>query len=272
AVPVPSMNPQLSVCSPHVLPDPCGVITANDTIEFFCFNPYRGKPLRQKVLTTPDAQNGTIDLGQYKWSWGCFAWKLDGNFTCCSNRKLPSYCKCATDCSWMDKRNTYERCGALPIVSTACDPYNATSDTCVPRVVAGLDLPGFSSYYTTYHWPTLRVLTMEGKGITIRYDSKTLEKLPPARWARLPFRPVLSHGSWMVVPKGFYSSYTDLSTGLITKDKHHEDYQLHYTASGALSMEGVTYHIIVIALLAALGAKWCLVIYATLLMAGVSEA
>nr|UZS78523.1 polyprotein [Rodent hepacivirus] len=185
--------------------------------------------------------------------FGCIG-TLAGNRTCCSLRRVPSLCnECASDCSWRDKRMTYEVCGTTPWLTTGCELAN---NTCNGEILAGFNLPAtFPS--SRVDWTTIRF--QDGHSIMVWF--KAWNK-PPAQWARLPGTPEQFRGAWMKVPRGYYSSRRDLSTGLISKDSNYPDYQLFYSASGALQVAGITTHIVVVACLAALGARWCLMAYA----------
>nr|QIM73871.1 polyprotein [Hepacivirus sp.] len=185
--------------------------------------------------------------------FGCIG-ELRGNRTCCSLRRVPSFCStCASDCSWRDKRMTYEVCGTTPWLTTGCD---LTNGTCEGKILAGFNLPAVFPP-DSLKWTTIRF--QDGHPVLVWYKDW---KKPSAQWARLPGTPEQYRGAWMKVPSGYYSSRRDLSTGLISKDSNYPDYQLFYSASGALHVAGLTTHIIVVACLAALGARWCLMGYA----------
>nr|ASM47312.1 polyprotein [Norway rat hepacivirus 1] len=185
--------------------------------------------------------------------FGCIG-TLRGNRTCCSLRRVPSLCNaCASDCSWMGKELTYERCGTTPWLTTGCDLQNGS---CRGEVLAGFNLPA-TFPPGGVQWTTIRF--QDGHPVLVWY--KVWDK-PASQWARLPGTPEQFRGSWMKVPKGYYSSRRDLSTGLISKDSNYPDYQLFYSASGSLQVAGITTHLVIVACLAALGARWCLVAYA----------
>nr|UVC43329.1 polyprotein [Rhizomys pruinosus hepacivirus] len=208
-------------------------------------------------------------------SWFCAGAATINSYTnlaCCTLRVTPAFChNCSSDCSWADKRQTFEVCGASPAFSTACAP-NAISalasvlptiaprlpnQTCMPTVVAGLSIgplksPGPASYVSLVH----------GSWITYHYYPHRLAKLDYKHWARLPGTPPTYRGSWMTVPKGMYSSRKDISSGLVIKDRANQDYQLLFSGVGTYIIPGITEHVVIIALLAAFGARWCLFLYA----------
>lgn len=186
--------------------------------------------------------------------YGCLG-RLNGIATCCALRRVPSPCgRCSSDCSWLDRKLTYEICGTSPWLTTGCE-YNETTGRCVGEVLAGFNLPALipagARWTTTYF--------QEGHPVLVWYKPRST---PPALWARLPGVPEQYRGAWMKVPEGYYSERRDLSTGLVSKDANYPDYQLFYSASGALQVVGITAHVVVVACLAALGARWCLLAYA----------
>nr|UZS78522.1 polyprotein [Rodent hepacivirus] len=186
--------------------------------------------------------------------YGCLG-KLAGSPTCCALRRVPPECSsCSSDCAWLDRKLTYERCGTSPWLSTGCK-YNSTTGRCVGEELAGFNLPAIipagARWTTTYF--------QEGHPVLVWYMPRST---PPYLWARLPGVPEQYRGAWMKVPEGYYSERRDLSTGLVSKDASFPDYQLFYSASGALQVVGITAHVVVVACLAALGARWCLVAYA----------
>nr|QHD57638.1 polyprotein [Hepacivirus myodae] len=246
----------------------CGNITAMASHgDGYCFNPRTGfRPLRAAV---------PID------GWFC-VWVAKGRDTirtepaCCTLRSRPSFCQCSTDCSWWDERQTFEACGASVILSIACSgkahkalasvlptipptELESPPPTCWPTPVAMLDVPG---QYWGPQWRRSSIILSHGFQIGYWFNEDLLSDLAPSHWARLPGTPLSYKGSWMLVPRGMYSSRKDISSGLIMKDKNHQDYQLLYSGVGAYILPGITAHVVIIALLAALGARWCLLFYA----------
>nr|UZS78497.1 polyprotein [Rodent hepacivirus] len=233
----------------------------------WCFNPKTG--FRRLVDDWP------VD------GWFCVWTGENGDIrsepACCSLRRRPSYCTCTTDCSWKDKRQTFESCGASLVFSTACSKAAIQSLSsvlptlppsegipkadCFPTPVAYLNLPG---YYWGPDWRASYVYLEHGHTTGYWYNPKVLGKLSPKDWARLPGTPPSYKGSWMLVPDGMYSTRRDISSGLIMKDKNYKDYQLLFSGIGTYILPGITTHVAIIALLAALGARWCLVLYALL--------
>nr|QPB69979.1 polyprotein [Rodent hepacivirus] len=233
----------------------------------YCFNPRTG--------ARPFTEQYPVD------AWFC-TW-IDSNKgepACCTLRKRPSFCNnCSSDCSWADPRQTFEVCGASPAFSTACSPgawalmaqgiptaspAEAAKTSfglrrCFPQVVALLHLPGT---YWGSSWKSSSVSFREDTAVVYWYNPTALSKLNYKEWARLPGTPPMYKGSWMLVPAGMYSTQKDLSSGLVMKDKTHQDYQLLYSGLGMTVLPGLTVHLVMIALLAALGARWCLLAYA----------
>nr|UZS78508.1 polyprotein [Rodent hepacivirus] len=233
----------------------------------WCFNPRTG--FRQMTGEYP------VD------GWFC-VWLQGGGRSpvepgCCSVRRRPRYCdNCSSDCSWADKRQTFEVCGATPVLSTACssmarsalasvlptlppDAEGVVRRDCVPVPVALLSIPGV---YWGPDWGASTIVLQSGFGVNYWYSVSRLSKLNYRDWARLPGTPPSSQGSWMFVPRGMYSSRRDISSGLIMKDVDYEDYQLLFSGVGTYIVTGITLHVVIIALLAALGARWCLLFYA----------
>ncbi|UJY53963.1 polyprotein [Gerbil hepacivirus] len=196
---------------------------------------------------------------------------------CCSVRTRPSFCNnCSSDCTWADPRQTFEVCGATPVLSTACSrlaiaalssvlptlPPGTTGVVrrdCMPAAVALLSIPGV---YWGPEWRASSIVLTSGFSVAYWYNTVRLNNLTYRSWARLPGTPPSTQGSWMFVPRGMYSSKRDISSGLIMKDVDYEDYQLLFSGVGTYIISGITLHVVVIALLAALGARWCLLFYA----------
>nr|UZS78521.1 polyprotein [Rodent hepacivirus] len=221
--------------------------------------------------------------GQYPVdSWFCIWVKVTSGAPiepgCCSVRRRPGFCSnCSSDCSWASPRQTYEVCGATPVLSTSCSvqaklslgavlptiPPNETEGVtrrdCFPTIVAILSIPNF---YLGPGWKASQIVLHSGHWVDYWYNPERLSKLGYKDWARLPGTPPSVKGSWMFVPRGMYSSRRDISSGLIMKDAKYPDYQLLFSGVGTYIVTGITVHVVIIALLAALGARWCLLLYA----------
>nr|QNS27197.1 polyprotein [Rodent hepacivirus] len=273
AVAAPIKSEELT-CDPMKQPPPCRV-AFNGTSRIsnvWCFSKKAAfQPLAVDRFAHDIAQT-LIGLGKspknftnrasrprhYAGGLGCVYLSDSGNYSCCALRTVPQYCQlCSSDCTWWDRRLRYETCGTTPWLSTACDLQNGS---CTPRVVASLALP---FHRPRTNWKTATASLISTAPFVFFYDP-WVENQPPQLWARLPGIPTLYRGSWYNVPKGFYSDFRDLSTGLITKDMNYPNYQVSYSATGAFQIAGVTTHIVIMAILAALGARWCLALYAIL--------
>nr|ATP66832.1 polyprotein [Rodent hepacvirus] len=247
----------------------CTNITSVETSPAWCFNPVTGAHRFRNTIP--------VD------AWFCFyspkndVGVLRTEPGCCTVRRRPAYCNYTTDASWWDPRQTFEACGASYVLSIACSgaarqalasvlptiaPINRTGSEimdCFPTPVAMIDIPGM---FWGPEWQQSTLILKHGHQIRYWYNTAVLGKLPPSHWARLPGTPLTYRGSWMFVPRGMYSSRRDINSGLVMKDKSHQDYQLLFSGRGSYILPGITVHIVVIALLAALGARWCLAAYA----------
>nr|QNS27225.1 polyprotein [Rodent hepacivirus] len=273
AVAAPIKSEELT-CNPMSQPPPCRV-AFNGTQRIsnvWCFSKKAAFQPLQVDRFAHDILNTLIAAGvstknftsrasrprHYAGGLGCVYLSATGNYSCCALKVTPPYCSgCSSDCTWWDRRLRYETCGTTPWLSTACDLRNGS---CTPRVVASLALP---FHVPRQSWKTATASLISTAPFVFFYDP-WVENQPPHLWARLPGIPTLYRGSWYNVPKGFYSDFRDLSTGLITKDMNYPNYQVSYSATGAFQIAGVTTHIVIMAILAALGARWCLALYAML--------
>nr|QLM02863.1 polyprotein [Rodent hepacivirus] len=257
-----------STCSPAVNPPPCPVLFPGENVTMLkCFNPPAGYAYDALIIQRRESAkwlNETATLMMKKYGgWGCVAQFANKSMACCSLRGTP--CKgCSSDCSWWRKDYTYEKCGTTPFLSSACWPTFSTGQ-CFAQPIAVLELQQFRPM--TPEWVRAEVMSPLGRALYFYVNTTLGAELPAQRWARLPFRPRLYRGYWSKVPRGMYSTYADLATGLISKDIKDENYQAYYSATGAFRVAGMTYHIVTMATLAALGARWCLMLYALLLWA-----
>lgn len=250
---------------------PCTNITSTESSPAWCFGPASG--VTKYVSSMPP------DV------WFCFGspkndvGALRTEPGCCSVRRRPAWCQCTTDCSWWDPRQTFERCGSTYVLSVACSsaarsalasvlptlpPENLTGTEileCFPMPVVVLDIPGM---FWGPEWLSMTISFRHDRPIRVWYNKPALDRLDPSHWARLPGTPPAYRGSWTFVPKGLYSTRKDITSGLIMKDRSHQDYQLLYSGIGTFILPGITVHVVTIALLAALGARWCLALYAAL--------
>nr|AZA36445.1 polyprotein [Sifaka hepacivirus] len=270
AAPIPTEGPEFYTCSPHVPTVPCPEAFNQSWDTAWCYSFHHGRVYKPDFLRS----NTSYRLLQEFFFWnkrayagvGC-VFKRANHTECCELKSRPAVCgNCSTDCTAVNKLQTYELCGRTPFVTVVCWPPNGT--TCIPRILAAWDTghyPGLDGQISVFVGPNNRP-------VRIRYNMTLANELPPHRWGRLPFKPQSSKGSWIRVPKGFYSDYRDLSTGLITKDRSYQDYQVVYSASGTFGVPGISWHIVVIAVLAAVGARWTLACYAVLLSSGWVEA
>nr|UZS78502.1 polyprotein [Rodent hepacivirus] len=274
AAPV-SVSFNQTLCNPMQQPQHCSEVLWNQSLSPLCFSPIAAFQPPKLAQLGYDIQKTIAALGQFAGQsptkkfqamditdryfpggLGCI-YRMGNVYGCCRLKRVPTLCsRCSSDCAWLDRRLRYETCGTTPWLSTACDLQN---NTCTPRVVASLALP----YPVHQNWKHASTSLKPGVPFVFAYDPWA-EGLPPERWARMPGIPQMTRGSWYKVPPGFYSDFRDLSTGLITKDKNHPDLQLAYSASGAFQIAGVTTHIVIMAILAALGARWCLAFYTLL--------
>nr|YP_009709873.1 envelope protein E2 [Hepacivirus P] len=246
-------------CSPLVVPEKCSLFHNRTGVkEAKCYNPLTGVVYDDTGLVSESSASLLSEFAEYNRKvhrgWGCTYTYHNGSVRCCRLRDTPDYCKgCSSDCSWQDKRLSYEVCGTTHVLTTACWPYNQSTGQCSAKTVASL-LPvrGWKQSKTRFG----------RRYMTFWYDESALKQLPPAHWARLPGWPDTYKGVWMLVPVGLYSEVRDISTGLISKDKTHKDYQVLYSATGALRLAGITKHAVIFAVLAAFGARWCLFLYA----------
>nr|UPY91083.1 polyprotein [Rodent hepacivirus] len=265
AAPVPYVVPAWNAsCNLFGHIQKCDSLPWNQT-NSYCFGPTSGV-IPYDGSYAPDA-------------WFCFGWSQGtaNQWVCCTVRQRPSFChNCSSDCSWADERQTFENCGATPVVSTACNreahrslasvlptlPPNDTQGVirrdCVPVPVAYL----FTPTWTFRDCKLYRTAFSKHKPIYIYIDESRLKDLSYRDWARLPGIPMVWGRGWMIVPRGMYSTSKDISTGLIMKDKNDQDYQLLFSGLGSYVLPGITLHVTIISLLAALGARWCLLIYA----------
>nr|AWX50237.1 polyprotein [Rodent hepacivirus] len=261
---IPSWNASCNLFGPIAQ---CSEIPINAT-KSFCLGPEVGL-VEYKGHRVPGA-------------WFCFGWRMTElktgplhEFVCCTERRRPSFCNnCSTDCSWADKRQTFEVCGATPVLSTAClkEAHNALAKVlptlppsegvirrdCVPVPVAYLLVPGWRLTGLDIYRTAFSTYT----AVYFLANSTRLNTLPYTDWARMPGTPMAYRRNWMIVPKGMYSDKRDISSGLIMKDINDESYQMLFSGWGTYIVPGITLHVTIIALLAALGARWCLLIYA----------
>nr|UBZ53978.1 polyprotein [Ringtail hepacivirus] len=261
-------------CSPWVEPPMCPAMFKSysqyNATMIYCGNPLTGVGT-DVVRSTGTSLDNLVINGvnilqnfnqEHRKTWGgwwCVIHHKNDTKTCCTMRVIPKECSgCYSDCAWLGKNHTYDKCGATPWLTTACASWNKTQ--CLdPMPVAWLS---FFHVKEFAHMPIGLTSLREGIQLRFRYNKTYLDKLRPQNWARLPGIPPTYRGSWMNVPKGMYSDFRDLSTGLITKDSTNQDYQFFYSATGALRIPNATYHLIVICVLAAMGANWTLMLYA----------
>nr|CAC33083.1 polyprotein [GB virus-B] len=237
-------------CSPLMIPCPCHSYLSENVSEVICYSPKWTRPVTLEYNNSISWYPYTIPGAR-----GCMVKFKNNTWGCCRIRNVPSYCTMGTDAVWNDTRNTYEACGVTPWLTTAWHNGSALK-------LAILQYPGSKEMFKPHNWMSGH-LYFEGSDtpIVYFYDPVNSTLLPPERWARLPGTPPVVRGSWLQVPQGFYSDVKDLATGLITKDKAWKNYQVLYSATGALSLTGVTTKAVVLILLGLCGSKYLILAY-----------
>nr|BAK24073.1 polyprotein [GB virus-B] len=237
-------------CSPLMIPCPCHSYLSENVSEVICYSPKWTRPITLEYNNSISWYPYTIPGAR-----GCMVKFKNNTWGCCRIRNVPSYCTMGTDAVWNDTRNTYEACGVTPWLTTAWHNGSALK-------LAILQYPGSKEMFKPHNWMSGH-LYFEGSDtpIVYFYDPVNSTLLPPERWARLPGTPPVVRGSWLQVPQGFYSDVKDLATGLITKDKAWKNYQVLYSATGALSLTGVTTKAVVLILLGLCGSKYLILAY-----------
>nr|AAP57528.1 polyprotein [synthetic construct] len=237
-------------CSPLMIPCPCHSYLSENVSEVICYSPKWTRPITLEYNNSISWYPYTIPGAR-----GCMVKFKNNTWGCCRIRNVPSYCTMGTDAVWNDTRNTYEVCGVTPWLTTAWHNGSALK-------LAILQYPGSKEMFKPHNWMSGH-LYFEGSDtpIVYFYDPVNSTLLPPERWARLPGTPPVVRGSWLQVPQGFYSDVKDLATGLITKDKAWKNYQVLYSATGALSLTGVTTKAVVLILLGLCGSKYLILAY-----------
>nr|BAK24074.1 polyprotein [GB virus-B] len=237
-------------CSPLMIPCPCHSYLSENVSEVICYSPKWTRPITLEYNNSISWYPYTIPGAR-----GCMVKFKNNTWGCCRIRNVPSYCTMGTDAVWNDTRNTYEACGVTPWLTTAWHNGSALK-------LAILQYPGSKEMFKPHNWMSGHSY-FEGSDtpIVYFYDPVNSTLLPPERWARLPGTPPVVRGSWLQVPQGFYSDVKDLATGLITKDKAWKNYQVLYSATGALSLTGVTTKAVVLILLGLCGSKYLILAY-----------
>ncbi|QHN63858.1 polyprotein [Possum hepacivrus] len=260
---------------------PCpSFLNMSSTTQIACFSPTRGlvwDMQRFYNVTGVDFNRTYVQLAGLGF-WGCVYKTGRAAHKCCTWRK-PQCGTCNTDCSSLNKKYTYERCGRVHYLTTwnmtGCDqqcpplssqatgyeaePYTTAPSGTSPQhrlcPAARLAMPWDTDrdhYYT---------LTLPSGKIFLYKYGQFPENCTHRNWARLPYSPAFWSAYWTIVPPGFYSDKRDLSTGLVTKSADGR-YQVFYSGALSFGSPAVTYDLLVMTCLAAVGSRWSLALYA----------